>query len=228
LADKSLNNFIPLDDKKATEFLAGHWPEGRAVGKRYQKESVLYRYITCMAQFVKSTSGLIYRFCQNIFVNQSTELLEEHEISVGIPDQIPRLATTEERRDAVECLKRKIPVRNIGDADCETCFENYIKCLTGIEVEIRTARAEEGGNTTDFPITFDAVFGTTKPAGSFLFIVSVDMSGMEKNNVFDLTFPVNFFDPEIQEGVKNILNTILERVIPSFCYWQFEVNLTGG
>lgn len=228
MADKSLNDFIPLDDDTATHYLAEQWPTGKATGKKHLSDSVMFKYIKCMAQFIRNTSGLIYRFCLNIFVCQADELLVEHEESVGIPAQISRRDTIDGRRCAVQCLKRKIPVRNIGDINDETCFEHYVFCLTGIEVSIRTARVPSGDSSTDFPITFDAVFGTSKPAGSFLFIVSVDMSGMEANNIFDLTFPVNFFEPEISEGVQNILNNALERVVPSFCYWQFEVNLTGG
>lgn len=242
---KGILSFQNFTDKQSQNYLADHYPKGRLTVQRFTEGTVIYRLILSISTFVKIFVGDLFSLARNRDISKADVLLEEWETSVHIPSKIPRRNTIEGRREAVECLISKIPVYNIDDGIVEekTTYEHYIKCLTGLDVEIRTARIEgqpdplpQAQNT--FPlefaftfgidpadgnlISFPYKFGVTATSGSFLFIIGVPVSGNFTNNKFPLPFAVNFFDPIIPQATIDLLNLVLDRVIPSFCRWEFE------
>lgn len=223
---KSLLSFQSFSDDESAHYLADHWPKGKLTGRRHEHSSVMYKFIKSIASWIRIFSGDLFNFLKNMDIRQTEELLPEWETSVKIPEEIPRRDTIEGRRDAVECLIRKIPVYNIDDGvvDEKTTFENYICCLTGLEVSIRTARVE--GDGSQFPLAFPFKFGIGSAIGNFLFIIEVPVAGAPANNTFPLPFPVQFFTPTIPQATMELLDTILERVIPSFCRWEYEAILS--
>lgn len=222
---KGLLSFQPFNDDESTSYLADHWPDGKLTAKRHEKGSILYRYLKSLATWIKLFSYDLFVLVKNRDIRQSDEYLEQWETSVKIPEQIPRRDTIEGRREAVECLFRKIPVYNIdnGTVDKRTTFEEYVRCLTGIEITIRTAQIE--GTGSSFPLQFPVVFGNSSSTGNFHFIISVTVEGTEPTNLFPLEFPVVFFTPSIPVATQELLDKILDRVIPSFCRWTYEAVL---
>ena len=220
--DKSILSFQPLNEEQSTHYLADHYPKGRLWAKRHVKDTVFYNFILTLSTVFKIFFGDLFNLVKNRDIDQADELLLEWEESVGIPEHISRRDTIEGRREAVKCKKSKIPVYNIdnGIVPVETTFENYVKCLTGIEIEIRTAQVE--GNGSEFPMEFPVTFGIGSAIGNLYFIVGVPVVGDFANNFFPMPFPINFFDPSVPDATVELLDLILDDVIPSFCYWVYE------
>jgi hypothetical protein len=220
---KTITDFQTFTDTQSEHYLADHWPTGKLTGKRHFSNSVIYKFILSLSTFVKITIGDIFILAKNRDISQADELLIEWEKSVKIPEVIPRRSTLAGRREAVECLVRKIPVYNIDDGivNIKTTFSEYVRCLTGIDVEVRTAQVE--GSGASFSLEFPVFFGLGGGVGSFLFIVGVPVVGAPANNVFPLEFAVSFFNPTIPDATIELLDLVLDRVIPSFCRWEYEV-----
>jgi len=220
---KSILSFQPLNEDETTHYIADHYPKGRLWAKRHVKSSVFYNLILVISTVFKIFFGDLFDLVKNRDINQANGLLEEWEESVGIPEHIPRRDTIEGRREAVFCKKSKIPVYNInnGSVEVETTFENYVRCLTGIDITVRTSQVEGAGSV--FPLKFPVQFGTGSAIGSLSFIIGVPVVGTAANNFFPLKFPVEFFDPAIPDATKELLDLILDDVIPSFCIWGYEV-----
>lgn len=219
---KSLISFQTFNDDESAHYLADHWPKGKLTGKRHDSSSVIYKFILSLATFIKIFTGDLFTLVKNRDISKAEELLEEWETSVKIPDEIPSRDTLSGRREAVECLISKIPVYNIdnGVVSEKSTFEHYIECLTGIEVTIRTAQVD--GDGSQFPLVFPFQFGIGSAIGGFLWIIEVPVSGDAANNFFPLPFPVQFFTPSVPQATMELLDTILERVVPSFCRWEYE------
>lgn len=219
---KKITDFNNFKDDDSARYLANHWPEGKLFARKLDNTSVIYKFIKSIASFIQIITGQIHTLAKNRDIQKAYELLEEWETSVGIPEQIPRLSTLADRRNAVQCLYSKIPVYNLDNKvgiDPCTTIENYILCLTGIDVTIRTGQVPDG---SEFPIGFPITFGITATYGNFLFIIGVEVVGASANNSFPLPFPVSFFDPQVPQATMELLDKVLERVIPSFGYWIYE------
>jgi hypothetical protein len=53
-------------------------------------------------------------------------------------------------------------------------------------------------------------------------VIQVPVEGEAANNQFELEFPVSFFDPSIPQATQDLLDVILDDVVPSFCDWEYE------
>lgn len=203
---KGITSYQTFNDQESTYYMANHYPKGKLTGKRFQSESEIYKFILSLSAFVKSFVGDLYSLVVNRDIQKTDILLEDWETSVKIPLEIPRLDTVEKRRDAVECLISKIPVYNlVGVSEYKTTFEHHIRCLSGIDVEVRT-KYDDTSTIPDY----------------FVFIIGVP-SELTEANQFPLAFPIQFTIGNIPTSIVLLLDTILERVIPSFCRWEYEV-----
>lgn len=219
---KSILSFQPLNESQSEHYVADHYPKGRLWAKRHVKDTIIYNYILVLSTVFKLFFGDLFALVKNRDINQADELLEEWEASVRIPEHIPRRDTIEGRREAVKCKKSKIPVYNIdnGIVPLESTFEYYVKCLTGIEIEIRTAQVS--GTGSSFPMEFPVEFGSDMAIENLIFIIGVPVIGDFANNFFPIPFPINFFDPKVPDATIELLDLVLDDVIPSFCYWVYE------
>ncbi len=220
--DKSIISFQPLTEDQTTHYVADHYPKGRLWAKRHVKGAVIYNFILTISNVFKIFFGDLFALVKNRDINQADQLLEEWEASVRIPEHIPRRDTIEGRREAVFCKKSKIPVYNIDDGivEIKSTFEEYVKCLTGIEIEIRTAQVD--GTGSQFPMEFPVEFGIGAAIGAFIFIIGVPVVGDFANNFFPMPFPINFFDPSVPDATVELLDLILGDVIPSYIYYVYE------
>lgn len=223
MAKKTILSFQNFTDDESARYLANHYPKGRLTSKRFTKGTVLHQYIRSLSIIIKTIIGDLFVLVKNRDIQKADELLEYWETSVGIPDQLQRRDSIAGRRDAVQCLISKIPVYNIenGVVDEKTTFEYYVKCLTGLNIEIRTAKISNGKGS-DFPQEFPITFGYTSALGNLIFLIGVEVQGAPANNFFPLPFPVQFFDPKIPDATIERLDAVLERVIPACSYWIYE------
>lgn len=224
MAKKKLSDFTYLDDNESQNYLASHWPNGKLTAKRFVSSSIIYKFIKSLAVFIKIFTGQIFEIAKNINIRKADSLIEEWEDSVKIPEVISRRNTIEGRREAVEKLISKRPVYNIQNKegiDINTTYEEFVRCTTGIEIEIEMAY--ENGFTLEFPFTFPATFGLTEEYLASIFVIKVPIEGSTQNNIFTMTFPVSFFEPEIPQETKDILDKALSRVIPAYAVWIYQV-----
>lgn len=223
---KSIKDFNPFLDMESQAYYAQGLPKGRLFANRYNGESIIYKLFLCLAQFIRLFSSQLHIFAKNIEIQKSEELLPEWEDSVNIPSRYSRLTTLEERRNAVQRKISKVPVYNINKeraVNSYSTIEEYVRVMTGLKIEID--RGSERSSSSSFAAPFKIAFGIPAQQRNFLFYVMVPVSGSSKNNTFPLGFPVNFFDPEIPEATKKIINTALEDVVPSFCAWILEAKI---
>jgi len=220
---KSLNDYKAFTDKEAQNYLAQALPDGKLTANRFDSDSYMYKLILCMSEVIKIITGQLYTLAKNWNIQKAEELLPEWEESVSIGTKYPVLDTIEKRRDAVERKISKIPVYNIRPAtDDDTTIENYVKKLTDIDIVIQSAGELE--STSAFPCSFPIQFGTPYQQRQLLLIVKIDYgSDVLANNQFPMPFPVRFFDTEIPDATKSLLDIVLDDVVPSFMNWEYEI-----
>jgi len=220
---KRITDFKAFDDKKSQNYLASHTPKGRLFGKRFSDSSNIYKLIMALATFIKLVTGQIETLARNRDISQASELLPEWETSVGIPSKYPRRSTTSGMREAIERKVSKIPVYNVqtsGSAPIDTTIEEYVRKITGISITITFDEPQAG-----FPIAFPIVFDLTGGTDAFYFRIHVPVEGSSLNNQFPIPFPVSFFEPQIPIATQELLDIVLNDVIPSNADWVYEAEV---
>lgn len=219
---KNLLSFQEFNDEESQNYLSAHFPNGKLTGKRYVKDSIIYGTIQSIATFIKILVGDIFILAKNRDLSKAEELLPEWETSVKIPEEYPRRDTIEGRREAVACRISKVPVYNIANSVVPemSTFENYIKCITGIDVTVTTSRVT--GTGSNFPLKFAIEFGSNAPGGSFIFLINVPITGELANNTFPWKFAVKFFNSKIPDATIEAVDRVLENIVPSFCRWEYR------
>lgn len=220
---KNLKDYKVFTDVECQEYYAQSLPQGRIFANVFDSGSVIYKLIYCIANFIKHITGQIYVIAKNTDIDKAEELLPEWETSVEIGTKYPMLDTIEKRREAVKRKVSKIPVYNIRPAtDDDTTIENYVKKLTDLDIEIENA--SNLPTTSSFPASFPIKFGIPYLQRQLLLIIYVDLGdGLLANNQFPLPFPVQFFDAEIPEAIKSLLDIVLNDCVPSFMNWEYEI-----
>lgn len=217
---KRISDFKAFNDSQSENYLAAHTPKGKLFGSRFVAGSVMYRMLLCLSTVAKVVTGQLEVFARNMDVSQASELLQEREASVMIPERYARRDTIAGRREAAERKGSKIPVYNVqsrGSASLESTIEEYVRLMTGIEITIDFREA-----SSSFPAPFPIVFDFTGGTENFFFVIQVPVTGQAANNQFELPFPVSFFDPAIPDATQELLDIILDDVVPSFCDWTYE------
>ena len=201
---KDVIDYKYLNDEKIQNYTANHFPEGRAWAKKNHNTSWLYKFILCLAQPFKYLQNLIYILIKNTNIDTADELLENWEKDSSVGDLFPRLDTIAKRRDAVNKIQSKIPVANInkGGVSLDTTYEDYIKKVLDIDVSMYIGAI--GLSTSAFPLVFPVVFGRPWRLRTVTFFISV---GGE-------AYPYS-------DTITRKLNTVLDRIIPSYCVWKY-------
>lgn len=220
---KQIKSFKAFNDEQSHNYLAQGFPKGRFFANIYDKSKNIYKFVLSLSIWIKVVTGQLFTLAKNRDIDQVDELLTEWETSVKLPERYPIRDTLENRRIALKRLISKVPVYNIRDGivNDETTIENYIDKVLGETVEISSA----GGiaTTSTFPIDFPIIFGIPYAKRQLLLIVKVDIGGGAANNQFPLPFPVQFFDQEIPQATKDLLELALEDTVPSYQNWEFEI-----
>lgn len=220
---KNIKSFRSFSDEESHSYLAQAYPDGKMFGKRFDPDSIIYRHIFSLANFIKLTTGQIFTIAKNTNIDEADELLPEWEDSVFIGSKYSQLDTIEKRRAAIKRKISKTPVYNLRPVDDDnTTIENYIKTMGDIDIEIETAGKRL--ITSSFPTSFPIEFGIPYNQRNLLLIVIVDLgpSGLA-NNQFPLEFIVRFFDTEIPQATQELLDLLLGDVVPSYQNWIYEV-----
>jgi hypothetical protein len=220
---KKIKSFRAFNDEQSQNYNAQGYPKGKMFANIYDKSKNIYKYVLSLATWIKVVTGQLFILAKNRDIDQVDELLPEWETSVKLPERYPILDTIEKRRIALKRLVSKIPVYNIrsGGVDDDTTIENYIEKVLDLIVEIESAG--ETSTTSTFPCPFPIIFGIPYAKRQLLLIVKVDIGGGLANNQFPLPFPVQFFDAEVPDATKDLLNLALEDTVPSYQNWEFDI-----
>jgi hypothetical protein len=220
---KKLNDYVTMTDKEAQTYLANLFPSGKLFGNKHDPDTNIYKYILCLSTFVKIVSGQVYDFLRNLDANQIDSLMTEYEESLKLSERFARRSTIEDRRTAVKRLKSKIPVYNVDDGlvNIQTTIENFVSAVTGIVIEAEGQYSTV--STSAFTIDFPVQFGSPATTRRFTLTVRVDTGGDLANNIFPLPFPVRFFDDDITETLRAILDNVLDEVVPAFMAWEYTI-----
>lgn len=220
---KRISDFQAFDDAQSQNFLASHAPKGRLFGRKYREGSIIYRLFLCLSTFVKTVTGQAETLTRNLDSGQAAELLEEWESALGIPDKYPRRDTISGRREAVWRKRSKVPVYNVqtqGSAPLDTTIEEYVRKMTGINITI-SFLDRESTFPNPFPIEFFLSGGTNR----LYYVISVPVEGSSINNAFPIPFPASFFEPQVPQAVQDLLDIVLDDVIPSCGDWTYVADV---
>jgi hypothetical protein len=102
---KRISDFKAFNDAQSENYLAAHTPKGKLFGSRFVEGSVMYRMLLCLSTVAKIVTGQLEVFARNMDVRQASELLQEREASVMIPERYAR-------RDTIESPSRPSPLRS--------------------------------------------------------------------------------------------------------------------
>jgi hypothetical protein len=219
---KKIKSFRSFNDEQSQNYLAQGYPKGKMFANIYDSGKNIYSFVLCLATWLKVVTGQLFTLAKNRDIDQVDELLPEWEASVKLPERYPLRNTIEERRIALKRLVSKVPVYNIrNNVDDDTTIENYIEEVLGLTVEIDSAG--DLSTTSSFPAAFPIVFGIPFAKRQLLLIVKVDIGGGAANNQFPLPFPVQFFDAQIPDATRDLLDSALDDTVPSYQNWEFEI-----
>jgi len=220
---KNINSFRSFTDEESQNYLAQCYPDGKLTANRFDSERIIYKFIKSLSIWIKIITGQLYTLAKNTDIDRVDELLPEWETSTEIGTKYPMLDTIEKRREAVKRKISKIPVYNIRPADDDdTTIENYVKKMVDQDIVIEPA--SDRLTTSSFPAAFPIKFGIPYFQRQLLLYILIDLGGdVLANNQFPLEFPVRFFNAEIPQATKDLIDIALNDVVPSFMNWEYEL-----
>lgn len=184
--------------------LARHMPDGRVWVNKFKVTSMIGKLTYSLAGEWLRFQQLVSKVLAEADINNTTDLIEEWEKSVGIPNAyFSNVGVSLERRR----LQVLLMLTDFGGAQTEADFERIAELFGFTDVTVRN------GNAVLFPVNFPIVFfsGDGKAARHTLFVMlpSSDL-------VFPLTFPLQF---SADSGF--ILERIFRALLPANVDIQF-------
>lgn len=173
--------------------LADYLPNGYVFEAKKVPEANLRRLLEGMAILLQDTEQKINLLADQYDIRTTTELIEEWEGFVGIPDCCFPVADTIEERRANVLLK----LTAMG-VQTEAEFE-ALGDLLGINIDVIP-----GGVHGIFPITFPIIFFGSAKEARFTLIVDYEIAG---NYSFTYTFPI-LFDTQTVSTLKCVLGKL--------------------
>lgn len=184
--------------------LARHMPEGRVWANKFRITSTLGKLTYALSGEWLRFQQLVSKVLREADINQTSDLIEEWEKSVGIPNAyFSNVGVSIERRR----LQVLLMLTDFGGAQTEEDFERIAELFGFTDVTVRN------GNSALFPISFPLLFfsGDGKTARHTIF-VTLPSSAL----VFPLAFPLQF---SADSGF--ILERIFRALLPANVDVQF-------
>lgn len=191
--------FDPLEVDEQVFMLAAHMPVGKVWESTFDPSSNMGKLIRGLGVEIYRLEVLTQQISNEIDINQASELLEEWERSVGLPDScfMTNVPIEERRNQILQKFSNFGGVQKAEDfVRVAATFGFTVRILTGLEV---------GGFPLEFPITF---FEDTKAA---VHTIIVEMLGIIEGDIFfPLPFPIPF-----SFGGKTFLQCIFDKLAPA-------------
>jgi uncharacterized protein YmfQ (DUF2313 family) len=191
--------FDPLEVDEQAFMIAAHMPVGRVWESTFDPLSNMGKLIRGFGVEIYRLEVLTQKISNEIDINQASELLEEWERSVGLPDScfFTNISIEERRKQVLQKFS------NFGGVQKAEDFVR-VAAIFGFNIQIITG-LKPGGFPLEFPITF---FEDTKAAVHTIF---VEMLGIIEGDIFfPLPFPIPF-----SLGGKSFLQCIFDKLAPA-------------
>lgn len=191
------NDFTPKTQDENAQTLADYLPDGFVFLAKNLGTSKLRQMLLGLGAELVRADQFVEILVDDYYISQTTQLIEEWERALGIPDScFNNTGTIEQRRENVIIKLAKLNVAT---------REDFIKlaALLGFTVEI------SGGAVWGiFPLHFPAIFFPSAKAARFTMVVDFDKAlGGE---TFPYTFPVPF-----GFGGNNIVMCLFRKLKPA-------------
>lgn len=184
--------FRPTTNDQQANALAHFFPSGCAWAAKNDKDANFRKFIEALAfEFKRVHDGMNDLSC-DYDINMTTELIDNWESAVGIPDHcFSKDVPIERRRLQVLVKFAKMNVQTAED------FARLAQLL-GFTVTVKS-----GGDVGIFPLCFPIVFFPDPTEARFTLILCLDKT----SNIFPLDFPIQFSD-SFSSLIVCILNVI--------------------
>lgn len=191
-------DFLSTSENLQHRMLAKCLPDGKVWENKYNVDTNLGKLLLGLAAEYLRLSLLIGDISKEIDINQTSQLIEEWEKSVGIPDDcFVQSGSLEERRRNV-----LLKLTNFGGIQKASDFVR-LATLLGF-----TASLSNGVANGTFALLFPARFYETRKEATHTIIVDLE----ESRAVFALDFPMPF-----TSGVSGIIECLFSELAPSNC-----------
>ncbi len=204
-----MNQFTPLPQAQQGEKLSQHFPVGKAWEAALDDQTNLGKLLMGLGAELYRVELAIELLSNDFEIQQTSLLIREWEISVGIPDDCFDISgDIQERRDSILTKIRDAGVRTVDD------FVD-VAALFGVVVRI-----EPGVLHGLFPLLFPIAFYDSAKTARFTMIV--DQPGVRE--VFPILFPIPF-----SAGISGIVECLFLKLRPAnvqiiFLYGRIDEN----
>lgn len=159
----------PSTEEESGRILADHLPQGRAWGKKNTPNSTMNGLIRGLSSNFKAVQDKTFELVEEFDINNSVNLLEEYEISVGIPDEcVVTSSTISERQQRVIQRLKKTPIVTISE------LQEYLQAF----FESNTITVSNVSPSQTFEFTFEFQFSNNINE-KFLLTISITDSTIE-------------------------------------------------
>jgi len=181
--------------------LAAYFPDDELFAGKYREGSNLRGLLLGLAEQLRITENQLELIWEELDITETTDLIEEWEKALGIPDACFFGERT------IEIRRRDVLVKLNSSVQTAEDFE-ALAALLGVTVVVVS-----GAEASIFPITFPMVFseGTSQDQRFTMIVIVVDVPPVS----FPLEFPILFSDTAVTvvECLFNFLkpaNTVVE------------------
>lgn len=202
----SILKFFKDDEQKSINILAQHLPSGAAWEAKNRPDSNFYKILRGLVRELARIEAQIQEVADEFDVTKTTNLIDEWESSVGIPDTcFSNSLTLEERRTNV--------LLKIGRLNGTVTNQDFVDVaeILGFDVQV-----QPGSSYALFPLNFPVpLFGSATEAR---FTLRVQVNNAPPPGVFPIPFPLPFTEEgsNLLECVFNILKPAVS--IVTFVY----------
>lgn len=181
-----------------TYMLAAHLPIGKAWSAAFNPESNFGKIVIGLAVEYYRLGVLTEEIAIEGDIQQTSQLLEQWEKSVGIPNAcFPQGGTIAERRRNIEAL-----FSNFKGVQTE---EDFIRVAEEFGYTVTIITGVEAGT---FPLVYPIVFFSTTKSAKFTIVVTTNLGSSDE--FFPLGFPLPF-----SAGGTTLLRCIFELLVPA-------------
>lgn len=195
-----MNLFNPLDIDLQGKMLANHLPVGRVWSSGFDVNSNLGKLIRGLGIEFYRLQLQTQNISTEMDINKTTELIQEWERSVGIPDDCFGInVDIDDRR--IQVLQK---FSNFGGVQKAEDFVR-VALIFGFDIKVTPTGGELGMFPLSFPIP---LFDSARSATHTIFVEILNYSGSDLE--FPLEFPIEFSD-----GGTSFLKCIFDVLAPA-------------
>ena len=190
------DDFTPNTVEENTQALADLLPQGIAWEAKNIEESNMYKLLRALSKEFTRVQSKINEFVTEHNPETTTNLIEEWERAVGIPDDCFSNTVSLD-------LRRKQVVAKFAKMNVQTA-QDFIDLAAYFGYRVTIKNAEDG---SIFPMVFPFILGEQDWLINTMLVKFIDLD--TPNNTFPITFPFTF------GGDENIITCVFNKLKPA-------------